>query len=230
MRIARLGVVALALVALSAGVSACGGDDSDEAAPPAAETTTPATTEETTTEETTTEETTADETTSEETGTTDGVTAPGTVLAIGETAQVTIKPLTAASDSTKTYRVDATVVKIEKGSIDDFANINLDEAQKASTPYYVTVRVSNPGPEDVPVADSDPDVRFNGIDDRGQRQGIVIFFGTFDRCENTEAPAPFTGGKSYDSCHVYLVPGGGSITEATWAGSDEYILEPVVWK
>jgi hypothetical protein len=226
MRIWRLVGTAMAAIALGAGASACGGGDDEEQAaapppPPAANT--EASTEAAPPPPETTEATTSSAVEGD-------ITPPGTVLALGETAHVTIKPLTAEATSTKTYPVDATVLKIEKGSIDDFANIQLDEAQKAATPYYVTVRISNPGPEAVPVKDSDPDVRFDGVDDRGQEQGTVIFLGTFDRCDNTEAPDPFTSGKSYDSCHVFLVPGGGSITEAHWSGSDDYILEPVVWK
>ena len=138
------------------------------------------------------------------------------------------KPLTAPATSKKTYKLDVTVLKIEKGTIDDFKNVNLDAAQKKSTPYYVSVRVSNPGAE-VPVKSDDPDIRFDGIDDRGQEQGSVTFFGTFDRCDDTSAPAPFTTGKSYESCLTYLLPGGGSIQQVNWSGSTDYVLKPVTW-
>ena len=46
-----------------------------------------------------------------------------------------------ATDEKNLFEVDATAVKIEKGSIDDFENISLDADQKASTPYYVTVKI-----------------------------------------------------------------------------------------
>lgn len=158
-----------------------------------------------------------------------GITKPGTTLEVGQTAGVKIRPLTAAPSSKKAYRLDATVLKIEKGSIDDFKKVNLDADKKKATPYYVTVRVSNPG-RTVPVKNDDPDIRFNGIDDRGQRQTSVTFIGTFERCDNKEAPAPFAKGKSYESCLAYLIPGGGSIRKVQWAGSDEYAVEPVTWK
>jgi len=115
-------------------------------------------------------------------------------------------------NSKKTYKLDVTVLKIEQGTIGDFKSIELDAAQKKSTPYYVSVRVSNPGPE-VPVKDDDPDVRFDGIDDRGQEQRSLTFIGTFERCDDKNAPTPFTNGKSYESCLVYLIPGGGSIQQ-----------------
>jgi hypothetical protein len=58
------------------------------------------------------------------------------------------------------------------GSIDeDFKNVDLDAKDKQSTPYYVTVRIAAADKE-VPVKD-DPDIRFDGIDDRGQEQGSV---------------------------------------------------------
>ena len=193
----------------------CGGDDDDEAATPA---TTPAA-------ETTTE---ADDGGGATAG--GGRTAPGTTLKVGETAHVTYKPLS-ATDEKNLFQVDATALKIEKGSIDDFENISLDADQKASTPYYVTVKIENTG-EEIPLGDQegDPDLKFGAVDDRGQDQPSITFIGDFERCEDTDAPKPFTKGKSYESCLAYLIGGDGSITEVQWKGSDKYILDPVVWK
>jgi hypothetical protein len=158
-----------------------------------------------------------------------GLTEPGATLKLGETAHVTYKPLT-ATDEKNLFKVDATAVKIEKGSIDDFKNISLDAEQKASTPYYVTVKIENTGKE-IPLGDQegDPDLKFGAVDDRGQEQGSITFIGDFERCEDTDAPKPFTEGKSYESCLAYLIGGDGSIDEVTWKGSDKYILDPVVW-
>ena len=157
-----------------------------------------------------------------------GKTKPGTELAVGETAHVDINPLS-ATDEKDLYPLDATVVAIEKGSIDDFKNIKLDAKQKESTPYYVKVKIAATG-KTFDVKDGDPDIRFDGIDDRGQEQGSVTFFGDFERCDDKEAPDPFTKGKSYESCLTYLVPGGGSIEAVHWTGSEKYVLDPVVWK
>jgi len=193
----------------------CGGDDDDDAATPA---TTPAA------------ETTADAGDGGGSSAGGGRTAPGTTLKLGETAHVTYKPLTAI-DEKNLFEVDATALKIEKGSIDDFKNISLDEDQKASTPYYVTVKIENTG-EEIPLGDQegDPDLKFGAVDDRGQDQPSITFIGDFERCEDTDAPKPFTQGKSYESCLAYLVGGDGSITEVRWKGSDKYILDPVAWK
>jgi hypothetical protein len=143
---------------------------------------------------------------------------------------VTYKPLSATDDK-NLFKVDATALKIEKGSMDDFKNIDLDADQKASTPYYVTVRIENTGDE-IPLGDmeGDPDLKFAAVDDRGQEQGSITFIGDFDRCTDNDAPKPFAKGKSYESCLAYLVGGDGSIRDVRWQGSDKYILKPVVWK
>src|SRR5215210_323709 len=187
-------------VLVCAAMAGCGGDDDDDAAAPAT---------------TQTAETTAESGGGSSAG--DGRTEPGAPLKLGETAHVTYKPLT-ATDEKNLFKVDATAVKIEKGSIDDFKNISLDAEQKASTPYYVTVKIENTGKE-IPLgdADGDPDLKFAAVDDRGQEQGSITFLGDFERCEDTDAPKPFTQGKSYESCLAFLLGGDGSITEVRWA-------------
>jgi hypothetical protein len=198
-----------------AAMAGCGGDDNKEAATPAATQTAEATPE-----------------TDDGGGSTagGGRTEPGATLKIGETAHVSYKPLS-ATDEKNLFEVDATAVKIEKGSIDDFKNLSLDEDQKASTPYYATVKIENTGAE-IPLGDmeGDPDLKFAAVDDRGQEQTSITFIGDFERCEDTDAPKPFTPGKSYESCLAFLVGGDGSITQVRWQGSDKYIIEPVVWE
>jgi hypothetical protein len=204
----------IAVLACAAVVGCGGDDDSDDATPAATQAT----------------ETTAQTDDGGGTSAAGGLTKPGTALGLGELAHVTYKPLSATDDK-NLFKVDATVEKIEKGSIDDFKNISLDEDQKSSTPYYVTVKIENTG-KDIPLGDQegDPDLKFGAIDDRGQEQGSITFIGDFERCEDKDAPKPFTKGKSYESCLAFLVGGDGSITEAQWKGSDKYILKPVEWK
>ena len=207
--------IAFAVTVLAcAAVVGCGGDDDDDAAAPASTQTA--------------ESTQADDGGGASTG--GGPTEPGATLKLGETAHVTYKPLTATDDK-NLFQVDATAEKIEKGSIDDFKNISLDESQKSSTPYYVTVKIENTGRE-IPLGDmeGDPDLKFGAVDDRGQEQPSITFIGDFERCEDADAPKPFAKGKSYESCLAFLVGGDGSITEVQWKGSDKYILKPVVWK
>ena len=169
--------------------------------------------------------------------TADGLTPPGTHLAIGQTAtlgwvpaEIDLKP-----GAHKGLMIQVTVKSIEKGSIADFANVQLDATQKKETPYYVKVHFTALDSA-APPSDSDPAITIDGIDDRGQTQSSLIFLGKFDRCDDATVPKPFTKGKSYDTCLTYLVPGGGSIQKMQWAngpsnGTDvsAYFDKPVVW-
>jgi hypothetical protein len=165
------------------------------------------------------------------------LTPPGTHLALGQEATVAWVPSSASiTKAQKGLKLQVAVTSIEKGSIADFTNVQLDADQKASTPYYVTVRLTALG-SIAPGGNEDPDVTFEAIDDRGQRQGSITFFGTFDRCDDKTAPKPFVNGKSYESCFAYLMPGGGSIKKVQWANGpwkaddvSPYYDKPLVWQ
>jgi len=159
----------------------------------------------------------------------DGATAPGAELAVGATAHVTRKPLNAAVGDERTFPMDVTVLKIEKGSIGDFKSMNLDANEKQSTPYYVKVRLAATAEGTLP-ADDDPDLGVRAVDDRGQEQPSITFIGDFERCDDTKPPKPFKRGKSYETCLAFLVGGDGSIEQAQWKGAPGYVLKPVVWK
>jgi hypothetical protein len=161
------------------------------------------------------------------------LTPPGTHLGLGQQAIVGWDP---GDTGKNVFKLELTVVSIEKGSIaNDFRNVQLNAKEKASTPYYVTVKIkalsSNP-----PSDNDDPAIALNGIDDRGQQQGEVTFFGHFARCDDPQAPRPFTAGKSFTACLTYLMPGGGSIKSMTWTEGPHktndvtpYFEKPVVW-
>lgn len=164
------------------------------------------------------------------------LTPPDTKLGFGETATVGWVPPSTydAAGGQKGYKLEITVDGIEKGTIDDFKNVNLETEQKDATPYYVKVTIKTL--EDEKLDTDDPDISLKAIDDRGQEQGSVTFFGEFERCRDGSVPKPFTAGKSYESCLTYLVPGGGSIESVEWNNGPsepeqvtEYFSNPVVW-
>jgi hypothetical protein len=126
-------------------------------------------------------------------------------------------------------------VSIQKGTMADFRNVELNGNERKSTPYYVQLRVtalsSTPPPKD-----SDPAITFTAIDDRGQQQQSITFLGTFSRCDDKMPPKQFVSGKTYESCLAYLIPGGGSIQKVQWdngpAAASEvtpYVDRPIVW-
>lgn len=207
-RIAQL--VLIAAVGMTA-LGGCGGDsDDDGGGAGAANATTPA-------PATTSEapSTTADggATPSDSDGS-GAVTAAGSTLPIGKAATI------AYDDASKKLKSTITVAptKIEKGAIDDFKNIDLDADQKTATPYYAQITVRNIGQGDL--TGTDPAGYIDGVDDRGQRQNEIIFFGDFDRCDGSD-PKSLKPGESYDTCLTYLIPKGGSIVGMRWIVYDQ---------
>jgi hypothetical protein len=223
----------IAAAALVLGLAACGGSSSDSGSTNAA--TTPATTAATTATETTASETTASDSSG---GSAGGLTPPGAQLSLGETATVAWVPPSdfSVNGGQQGYKLEVTAESIEQGSIDDFKNVQLDAAQKASTPYYVKVKIKALEDAAKSAAKEDPGITVEAIDDRGQEQGSVTFLGTFERCDEKSAPKPFTAGKSYERCLTYLMPGGGSIEKVRWNSGPSkkgeitpYFSKPVVW-
>ena len=162
-----------------------------------------------------------------------GLTPPGTHLGLGQQAVVGWDPEDTGGKSV--FKMAVTVLSIQKGSIADFKNIQLNAKEKTATPYYVTVRIKALG-SNPPSGDHNPAIFVNGVDDRGQQQESVTFLGTFQRCDDPEAPAPFTAGKSYTACLTYLMPAGGSIKSMSWTQGPHkkddvtaYFEKPIVW-
>ncbi len=162
-----------------------------------------------------------------------GLTPPGTHLGFGQEATVGWVP--PSNQSGPSLPLQVTVESIEKGSIADFRNIDLNASERKSTPYYVKVRIKALS-STAPKGTDDPALTLNAIDDRGQQQESITFFGTFQRCNANTAPKPFASGKSYESCLAYLMPGGGSIQSVQWndgpAAANQvtpYFEHPIVW-
>jgi hypothetical protein len=213
--------VLLTAAALAIGLAACGGSSSDGSSSPS----TPSTS-------------TPEKTASKPPTASGALTPPGTQLKVGQDATVGWVPFSEDSGTGAKEGIDvkATVVAIEKGTIDDFANVELEPEEENSVPYYVKVKVEAVGSTEPP-EDEEPDIGFDAIDDRGQEQSSVTFLGEFDRCPEGEMPRPFTNGASYESCLTYLMPGGGSIAKVQWNdGPSEaneltpYYDEPIVWE
>jgi hypothetical protein len=204
----RLSVTSLTVIALF--LAGCGEDDADKAASPPKAPATP--TASPTEAATTTPE--AEATEEASTGGSAKVTPLGTKLKVGQPAVI---DYTDSSTNDKSI-IELTPKKIEKGTLDDFKNIDLDEDQKSATPYYATIEVKNVGDGDL--SGGDPATYINGVDDRGQDQNEIIFFGDFERCDH-ETPKKFKPGDTYSACLVYLIPKGGSLEGFHWIQFDE---------
>lgn len=207
---------ALAAAALAGGVAACGGSSSSSSATGAAAPAATSTTASTANVAATTTTTAA---------TSSGATAaPGTKLAIGQSAKVAFTPA-GSTDKSKASNLQVTVQSFDKGSLSDFNGIQLDANEKASTPVYVKVHVTNLGPASIDVDSSAAAIE--GVDNTGNNQSSVTFIGEFPKCPDSASTKPLATGKSYDDCLTFLVPGG--ITKVSYNGTNDYIDSPVTW-
>jgi hypothetical protein len=141
-------------------------------------------------------------------------TPTGSVLKLGSPAVIKYDD---ASTHAKSV-VQVTPESIVEGKKSDFANVQLDGDAKTATPYYVKVHTKNIGKGNL--SKTDPAGYLSAVDDRGQRQSSVIFFGTFDACPHTQVKS-LKAGEEYDTCQVYLIPKGGSVKGMVWVLFDE---------
>jgi hypothetical protein len=166
------------------------------------------------------------------------LTPPGTVLKLGEAANVTWVPPGEfePEKSQSGIELEVTVESIEEGSVGDLKNIELEAADKGAVPFYVHLKLTAPSAQATP-AGEDPALSFEAIDDRRQPQSSLIFLGAFPTCEEAEAPKHFAGGASYETCLTYPMNGGGSIEKVEWNSGPAkanqvtpYYEHPLVWE
>ena len=213
----QLGAALIAAAALAG----CGGGGDKSSSDTSAAATTPAATETTappTTETTAPTTTTAPtETVATDTGGSGNLTPIGSTLKMGQTATIAYKD---SGKPGKKSTIEITPESIEQGSIsEDFKNIDLDADQKTATPFYVKVKAKNVGTGNLD--GTDPAGYLDGLDDRGQEQGEVIFFGDFARCNDAGSQKKLGPGDSYETCLTYLIPKGGSLKGMRWIVFDE---------
>jgi hypothetical protein len=153
------------------------------------------------------------------------VASPGAKLSVGQSAKVAYSPVGAAARGGGSSKLLVTVKSFTKGSLSDFNGIQLDASQKAGTPYYVKVHVTNLGPHTIDVDGTAAAIE--GVDTTGNNQQSVTFIGTFPPCPDMASTTPLASGHSYDDCLTFLVPGG--ITKVSYNGTTDYIDSPVTW-
>lgn len=147
------------------------------------------------------------------------LTEGGSELKLGDNAIVAWKP---RSDVTGV--LDITVSKIEQTTVQDFIAFKLDEASKASTPYYVRASVTNAGETDlsgVPVPLYVVDQETNKLVQASN------FASTFKPCPSVPLPKEFAAGKTTNVCLVFLIPDHGKLESVSFRPGQEY--NPIVW-
>jgi hypothetical protein len=153
------------------------------------------------------------------------VAKPGASFAVGQAATVNFIP---PSQNTKTpvTRLQVTVQSIQKGTLADFKNVQLDAQQRAGTPTYVQVKIANTGSK--PAQSDTAAADIEGIDNTGNTTQSLTIIGDFARCNDPSSTKPIDPGKSLQTCLIFLVPGG--INKVAYTGTEDYIGSPVTWK
>ena len=153
------------------------------------------------------------------------VAKPGASLSVGQPATVNFIP---PSQDTKTpvTRLKVTVQSIQKGTLDDFKNVQLDAQQRAGTPTYVQVKIANVGSK--PAKSDTAAADIEGVDNTGNTEQSLTIIGDFTRCNDPSSEKPIPPGESLQTCLIFLVPGG--INKVAYTGTEDYIGSPVTWK
>ena len=200
-------LAAVALVAALA-LSGCGGgdDDGDAADGPSSDGDTSATTDE------------SGSSGSTATESADDTPGPGDELALGESAPLSWKP---RDDLQGDVRVS--VDRIDRSTMKDFAAFKLDTAMKASTPYYVHVRVRNTGSTNLAGVEL-PIYLDNGSDVLFPSARITA---SFKPCPSQPLPKKFTEGKKTELCLVFLSADKTKLEAVAMRPTEQ--TEPITW-
>jgi hypothetical protein len=115
-----------------------------------------------------------------------GITSPGTALPVGAAATVPYTLESSSPGNASKVKLQVTVKSIEKGTLADFNGVKLDATQKASTPFYIKVKITNVGAGDAGTPDN-PAIQIEGVDSTGETQQSVTFLFEF-RVVSTRIP------------------------------------------
>lgn len=151
----------------------------------------------------------------------DGVelTAPGSELAVGESATVAYEPRQG-----QVGVLDIRVTRLEKTSFkESFQGWKLDDATRKTNPYFVRAKVRNVGESDL----GGRNVPLYIVDGRNTLIEASSFASTFKPCANGQFPDKFKQGDATSVCLVYLSPKRGDLTAASFRPTQDF--SPITW-
>lgn len=134
------------------------------------------------------------------------LTKPGAKLAFGDTANVAYAP-----NQTRSAVLGITVTKVVRASLKDFATYVLDDRTKASTPYFVHVKVHDLGGGLNGGDVGGTDIPLWAVDQTNTLIHASSFTNTFAPCPSPALPKGFSADASFDTCLVYLLPDHGTL-------------------
>jgi len=145
------------------------------------------------------------------------LTEPGTALALGDSASAVY------ADGERATVLTVRVTKAVAGSTKDFKGFVLTRKERATTPYYVSARITNDGPG----ALGQTTVPLYGLDSTDTVFPATALVGAFDRCSGGPLPTGFAPHDSITTCLVYLVPDGATLEAVQLRTPDG--ASPISW-
>lgn len=116
-----------------------------------------------------------------------------------------------------------TVLGAQEGRVRDLSAFQLDDVTRASTPYYVRVRVANLGEEDL----GGTAVPLFAVDGRDTLVQPSSFTAEFARCPSTPLPESFAPDDTVTRCLVYLLPDAGTLEAVSYRPLQSF--EAITW-
>ncbi|HIY66542.1 MAG TPA: hypothetical protein H9830_09725 [Candidatus Agrococcus pullicola] len=155
------------------------------------------------------------------------VTAPGTTLALGDTA-VLAHPID--GDDGETGLLSATVHEIEPGSSEDLTDLDLGESADGLEPYYLHITVAGVDESSEALAGATLTNAFAGVA-AGNPASTLNIIGSFDLCDISSLDSEWTSDSTQDICIVVLSPEGSEVDSVQYSPRDEeYRADPVTWE
>ena len=103
-------------------------------------------------------------------------------------------------------------LSLQAGSLSDLSGFTLDAQTKRSTPFYLTIKITNVGPSAV---DSSGFAGRLTVDDAsGDEVSSLTLLGDFAKCDG-QIPDKLSPGASGQECDVYTAPQGERVTKAS---------------
>jgi hypothetical protein len=147
------------------------------------------------------------------------VTAAGTTLKFGESAVVPVE--IGGEPEGRAGNVQIKMVSLETGGMQQLkdSGIKVTPEQEQYTPVYLRFTVRNVSAEDLGDMES-PSIALRGHDNAGGRRTSATIFGTFPLCDDNDYRGEFPSGAQYDSCEVFLLEPGRTLTSVTMDFAD----------
>lgn len=147
------------------------------------------------------------------------LTEQGSTLAVGETATVAFEPRQGVVGA-----LEIKVTSLEKATFELFVGWELTNQIRSTSPYFVRATVTNVGDTDL----GGRPVPLYIVDGENRLVESSLFTGQFKPCEGAQFPEKFKNGETVKACMVYLAPGKGDLTAASFRPTQEF--NPIIWE